>query len=543
MKTIKLLFTVVMALVAMTARTQTWNIGYPNETDVVATLTDGTLVICGTGDTKNYDASYYVPWHDVNKQILNVIIQDGVTSIGNSLFAGCSSLKSITIPNSVISIGVFTFDSCINLTSVTIPNGIIGFESFVACGGLTSVTIGSGVTKIGDGAFTDCVNITFITVFNPDPGAISIGNDVFGNVNINNCILSVPVGSIESYRNAPVWQDFLYIAGGTDITTGDVKLANLTVNAGTLSPEFSPAMRIYKVTVPKSVENIVLTATPMDNNATVLSDGEKALIIGENTFMVKVSNSLGTSGYMVIINRTPTDYFLDLVRYTEMTTGSITTTYTDLVVNQNVTKPIIDRYELDYTLTTGSFSGDIPLHFDIGDGQKIYDKTISVDANSIYKITLNITIDYAQYGDIWTTTAYYNGRPNSTSINYRRHSCDVIASEGNEVLSTDSINIAGSYITNISASDLSFIGNGNFTSIKKLPVVQSISIFSSPAADFITVSGLQGNETLYVYNINGQLLITRKAISETETVQIGNLPSGIYLLKTNNGQTFKWVKR
>ena len=70
-----------------------------------------------------------------------------------------------------------------------------------------------------------------------------------------------------------------------------------------------------------------------------------------------------------------------------------------------------------------------------------------------------------------------------------------------------------------------------------------ITTSPNPAADFITISNLQGNETLYIYNINGQLLITRKTTSETETVPVGHLPSGIYLLKTSAGQTLKWVKR
>ena len=501
--------------------------------------------------------------------LTSITLSNSLTTIGDNAFAG-TALTSITIPNSVMSIGMQAFDNS-GLTSITIPNGIIGNSAFLDCFSLTSVIIGNGVTSIGNSAFAECSNLssvtigsgvtsieygafgsnpnlTFITVLNPDPGAISMNAYVFGlksdwDLDMDKCILIVPTGTVELYRNAPVWQDFLNITDNANATIVDDRLSNLTVSTGTLSPEFSPTTYIYQVTVPQSVDNIALTVTPMYNYATISGDGQKALNIGKNTFEITVAASFGSLVYTVIVTRTVTDYFLDLVNYTEMTTGSLTITYNDPVVNQNVTKPIIDKYELDYVLTTGSFSGNIPLHFDIGDGQKIYDKTISVDANSIYKITLNIMIDYAQYGDIWTTTAYYNGRPNSTSINYRRHSCDVIASEDNEVLSTDSINIAGSYITNISTSDLSFIGNGNFTSIKELPAVQGISIFPSPAADFVTVSGLQGNETLYVYNINGQLLITRKASSETETVPIGNLPSGVYFVKISNGQTLKWVKR
>ena len=86
-------------------------------------------------------------------------------------------------------------------------------------------------------------------------------------------------------------------------------------------------------------------------------------------------------------------------------------------------------------------------------------------------------------------------------------------------------------------------GTGTDTGIHELQQQAGIVVSPNPATDFVSVSGLQGNETLYFYNINGQLLITRKASVETENVPVGNLPSGIYFVKISNGQTLKFVKR
>ena len=73
------------------------------------------------------------------ERIKEIIIPDGVTSIGAYAFCGCKSLKSITIPNSVTSIGDRAFHGCKSLKSVTIPNSVtsIGKWAFYGCTALT----------------------------------------------------------------------------------------------------------------------------------------------------------------------------------------------------------------------------------------------------------------------------------------------------------------------------------------------------------------------------------------------------------------------
>ena len=96
----------------------------------------------------------------------------------------------MTIPNSVTTIGEYVFAGCSSLTTVTIPNS---------------------VKFLGNHAFGWCYNLREVTNFARDPQQISSG--VFYSVQLSNVRLSVPSLSVEKYNNADVWKDFGTIEG------------------------------------------------------------------------------------------------------------------------------------------------------------------------------------------------------------------------------------------------------------------------------------------------------------------------------------------
>ena len=145
--------------------------------------TTHTLTISGEGSMANCDnyGSYGYsrsPWYSYGEEMTKAIIEDGVTSIGDNTFFGCSGLTSITIPDGVTSIGSYAFFGCSGLTSITIPDGVtsIGSYAFSGCSGLTSITIPDGVTSIADNTFRYCSGLTSITIPN---SVTSIGDDAF----------------------------------------------------------------------------------------------------------------------------------------------------------------------------------------------------------------------------------------------------------------------------------------------------------------------------------------------------------------------------
>ena len=93
----------------------------------------------------------------------DVVIPDGVTSIGYGAFQWRTQLTSVIIPESVTNICDVAFKDCSGLTSVTISNGVtsIGDEAFLRCKSLTNIAIPDSVTKIGYNSFADCDNLNF----------------------------------------------------------------------------------------------------------------------------------------------------------------------------------------------------------------------------------------------------------------------------------------------------------------------------------------------------------------------------------------------
>ena len=127
---------------------------------------------------KNYDYdSNQSPVYN-NSDVKKIVIEDGVTSIGDYAFRGCSSLTSITLPDSVTSIGDCAFVFCVGLSSITLPDSVtsIGDSAFKNCSSLTSITIPDRVTSIESRAFTGCSSLTSITI--PD-SVTSIGYATF----------------------------------------------------------------------------------------------------------------------------------------------------------------------------------------------------------------------------------------------------------------------------------------------------------------------------------------------------------------------------
>ena len=159
----------------------------------------------------------------------SINLPDSVASIGDSAFYGCSGLSSINLPDSLTSINYASVQSCTGLLSINIPDGVtsIGIYAFSGCYGLLSINLPDSLTSIGAHAFGWCGGLVSINI--PD-NVTSIGDYVLMNCNAlskihfegatpptateyafdslpNDCVISVPVGSLEAYKTATNYPD------------------------------------------------------------------------------------------------------------------------------------------------------------------------------------------------------------------------------------------------------------------------------------------------------------------------------------------------
>ena len=219
---------------------------------------DGTLTISGKGAMDNYKFDGYnyltnsyhtdAPWDAYRHYrdsrsyyIRSVVIENGVTSIGDRAFYDCVNLSSVTISSSVTSIGEYAFYDC-RLASVTIPSRVtsIGSNAFEECEYLTSVTIPYGVAEIGERTFYNCQALTSVTI----PGSVtSIGESAFDScyeltsVTIPSSVTSIGESAFDSCY----------------------KLTSVTIPNGVTSIEyntFNKCKSLTSVTIPDSVTSI-----------------------------------------------------------------------------------------------------------------------------------------------------------------------------------------------------------------------------------------------------------------------------------------------
>lgn len=127
----------------------------------------GTMVVSGTGPMDDYEAlkgngwvavgEYNTPWNSYRNKIKNLIVDEGITRIGEMAFHDCHFLVKAELASSVDTIGMNSFSLDTNLESVIIPEGSelkrIESSAFASCRNLDGFVFPEKLEVIGNSAF------------------------------------------------------------------------------------------------------------------------------------------------------------------------------------------------------------------------------------------------------------------------------------------------------------------------------------------------------------------------------------------------------
>ena len=144
-----------------------------------------------------------------------ITLPKGVTTIGNHAFYNCSGLTAIILPGNLTSIGDNAFQFCANLTTIALSEGLksIGENAFHYCKGLTTITIPKSVASIGNWAFSTCENLLDVYCYAEE--LPSTGSSLFDSSTLKNATLHVPATALNAYKTTAPWSKFGTIVAAT----------------------------------------------------------------------------------------------------------------------------------------------------------------------------------------------------------------------------------------------------------------------------------------------------------------------------------------
>jgi len=136
--------------------------------DSLTWVLDGsTLYISGTGDM--YDFYNGAPWASYRYTIGQVVLSDGVTSVGAYAFQDYDYLTSVQLGNSLVSIGQDAFSSCDGLTSITLPSTFkkFGVNCLRSCTNLREIYCSGNFPRFDENSLWDTYATIYYSPSNP----------------------------------------------------------------------------------------------------------------------------------------------------------------------------------------------------------------------------------------------------------------------------------------------------------------------------------------------------------------------------------------
>ena len=127
---------------------------------------DHVLTISGSGEMPNYTYNATAPWYSYRNQIESIVVENGITALGNYAFYCSSTATSVSLPPSLNALGKDCFYSCSELKTISIPDGVAAIPDrcFYECSSLESIDLPGSIRTFGESAFYYCSQLKSITI-------------------------------------------------------------------------------------------------------------------------------------------------------------------------------------------------------------------------------------------------------------------------------------------------------------------------------------------------------------------------------------------
>jgi hypothetical protein len=439
--------------------------------DIDWSLENKILTISGNGQIPDYDANLNkAPWYNDRSNIEKIVINEGVTSIGNYAFHGCHNL-SAKLPQSLKSIGNNAFSGCYRMTSIIIPDsvaGSLGMYTFYHCSNLDTVYISKNITEIGYYCFSNCA----IDSINLPVNITSIGGYAFENcyklasINIPNNVTAIGNSAFLGCREL---KEFTIPEGVTKIDTRTFKgcerleIINLPSNLNSIGYEsFAGCYSLKVISIPESVENL-----------------------GESAF----------GGCLKLDS---------------------------LYISKNIK-----------TIDNNAFTSCVNLKkVVIEDGIKRLGDRVFNGCSSLISINLPSTINEIGESVFWNATKLKEIKvawsvpviPTRTSSFFNASSCKLLVPKGTISLYQSALVWKDFFIIEEYDVNVTFIEE---TQIK------TPSIYPNPFSTEITIENSK-DFTINIFNLNGSLVYNKTISSNNERITFNKVETGTYILVYNN---------
>jgi len=420
--------------------------------------------------------------YPIAKQGNSYTIPDGVTTISYDAFGGCTGLSSVIIPKTVTTINDWAFGDCSNLKSVVIPNGVtyVGECVFTRCVNLTSLSFPATITSIRKGTIIGCNNLSEFFIFGPPPQLLT---DAFVSATLSGCTLRVPAASIAEYEKVSEWNVFKNIVA---IETGfafevDKNMSLFTGAKGTIKATADNLMLMN--TTWKSSRPEVATVN-YNGTVTAISQGTTdvtATVSGREAICTVTVFETGKSTIKGIVKNATTDN-VTVNLYIKMEEPGYTK------------KGIIGGYVL-LASTVPNDNGEYSFE-DLPEGS--YQVQVEMDE-------------------------------------FEPEATDALSLSGDETLADVDFLIDEEVGKIIVIAD---IPTGTVETLR----ATSLQIYPNPFTDVVHIVGAYSNTPVHVINSAGAIVHTQTIANPDETIHLGHLPAGLYIIRLENNGMVKTEK-